>query len=192
MEEQTVEVVAHEPRRPSRARVGIIAGLIAGAIATLMTIASAVGGANAQDAPALPDGGDAKPMARLGMKHGGMHGFGMGIHGEFTARKPGGGYQTIASQVGEVTAVSHDSITLKSEDGYTRTYVVDDNTLVNAGNDGIDDVKKGDNVRVAAIVSGGSAHAVEIMDGTNISHLRERWAPRPVKPSASASPSATG
>ena len=51
---------------------------------------------------------------------------GPAIHGEQTVRKPGGGYQTLANQVGEVTSVSKSSIAVKSEDGYARTYTVDD------------------------------------------------------------------
>lgn len=153
-----------------RAKLGIVAGLVAGAIASLMMVLSGIGGAAAQTAdPARPQ--------MIGMGHG-PKGFGMGgIHGEFTTRAPGGGYQTIATQNGEVTAVSASSITVKSEDGYTRTYGVDDNTLVNAGNNGIADVKTGDTVRVTAIVSGNTRRAVDIVDGTNVQASRGRWMP---------------
>lgn len=105
------------------------------------------------------------------------HARGMGIHGEFTTRAPGGGYQTIATQTGEVTEVNRSSVTVRSEDGFSRTYAVDDNTLVNAGNDGIGDVKQGDQVHVTAVVTGGNARAVEIMDATQTRALRDRWAP---------------
>ena len=121
----------------------------------------------------------------------GHPGFGMGgIHGEFTTRAPGGGYQTIASQRGEVTEVSSSSLTVKSEDGFSRTYGVDDNTLVNAGNSGIGDVKQGDQVRVMAVVRDGKASAVDVNDGTQVGQLRSRWIPpRPEPPGPGNRPS---
>lgn len=112
-----------------------------------------------------------------GRHDGGGEGHGLGIHGDFTTRAPGGGYQTLATQVGEITSVNSSSITVKSEDGYSRTYTVDDNTLVNAGNNGIDDVKTGHQVRVLAHVAGGQARAVDIVDTTQVGQLHQRWAP---------------
>lgn len=104
---------------------------------------------------------------------------GPGIHGEFTIPKRGGGYETLANQMGEVTAVSSSSVTVKSEDGFSRTYGVDDNTMVNAGNNGIADVANGDQVHVTALVVDGKAGAVEIQDVTKDKQLHERWAPGP-------------
>ncbi len=54
-----------------------------------------------------------------------------------------------------MTAVSSSSITVKSDDGYSKTYVVDDNTLVNAGSQGISDVRTGNEVRIMALVKDG-------------------------------------
>lgn len=113
---------------------------------------------------------------------------GPGIHGEFTTRAPGGGYQTIANQQGEVTAVSSSSITVKSEDGYSRTYAVNDKTMVSAGNEGIADVATGDRVHVTALVVGDKASAVMIHDGTKDAELRRSWAPAPPPPSVPALP----
>ncbi|HET9441923.1 MAG TPA: hypothetical protein VFO65_01300 [Acidimicrobiales bacterium] len=104
-------------------------------------------------------------------------GMGMGIHGEFTTRAPGGGYQTLATQHGEVTEVSALALTARSEDGYSRTYVVDDGTLVNAGNEGIADVKVGDRVHVVAVVTDGTARAVSVQDLTQVRALHDKWAP---------------
>jgi hypothetical protein len=116
---------------------------------------------------------------------GGKGGLGGGIHGEFVTRAPGGGYQTLATQIGEVTSVSSSSIAVRSEDGFNRTYSVDENTLVNAGRDGIGDVADGDTVRVVAVVDGNSARAVQIFDVTSVGELRERWhPPRPERPNA--------
>ncbi|MGH9190682.1 MAG: hypothetical protein ACRD0Q_11760 [Acidimicrobiales bacterium] len=178
------------PRPGSRLR----SGLIAGGAALGMTLAG-LGVAAAQTdgpttttkAPATADGPRGPRLgAPGGHGPGGRPGIGFamgGIHGEFTTKAPGGGYQTMATQRGEATAVSASSITVKSEDGFSRTYTVDDNTLVNAGNSGIDDVKTGDQVGVMAVVKDGKASAVAIHDGTQIGAIRDRWAPgRPKAP----------
>ena len=116
-----------------------------------------------------------------GRGHRGPGGPGLGkgaIHGEFTTKAPSGDrYQTLATQRGAVTAVSSSSITVKSEDGFSRSYTVNDDTLVNAGNDGIEDVKEGDTVHVTAVVEEGKARAVDIHDGTQVWALREKWMP---------------
>jgi hypothetical protein len=79
------------------------------------------------------------------------------LHGEFVTPTADGGYETVAVQRGEVTAVSNDSLTVRSEDGYTRTYVVTADTRVNAARDGIDDVETGHQVHVVAVVEGSTA-----------------------------------
>jgi hypothetical protein len=107
-------------------------------------------------------------MGKLGMG---------GIHGEMTTRAPGGGYQVLASQVGEVKDVTATSITVQSEDGFKRTYVVDDGTIVKAGNNGIADVKSGDTVRVIAVVKDGTATAKQVGDVTKVRESRGTWAP---------------
>lgn len=120
-------------------------------------------------APAEPD----KPEGR-----GGRHGFfgaAGALHGEFVVEKEGGGYQTVATQRGEVTAVSKESVTVKSEDGYSRTYTLTEDTLVNAARDGIDDVKTGDTVTVTAVVEGDKATASSVNDGTVREAAREKW-----------------
>jgi hypothetical protein len=108
----------------------------------------------------------------------GLGGFGRfgGLHGEFTMRKPDGtGFQTVAVQTGEVTAVSPSSITVKSEDGFSRTYSVDENTVVGAGRDGIGTVKTGDTVRIAGVVEDGKAKAAGILDSTSLDKIGEHW-----------------
>ena len=113
---------------------------------------------------------------------GGHKGFGGGgIHGEFVTRNSSGnGYQTIATQVGEVTDVSESSITVKSEDGYTKKYSIDDNnTNVSAGDDGTEDVKVGDEVHVMAIKDGDNYKAVEIRDHTQGQRIGGQFRPAP-------------
>ena len=157
--------------------IGVVvfaAGLVIGVTLAGLNVA----GAQTSPSPSASAGTQAPKFGRFGhgfLGHGGF-GFG-GIHGEFTAPAPGGGYQTLATQIGTVTSVSSSSIAVKSEDGFTRTYGVNDNTLVSAGNNGIADVKTGDTVRILAVVSSGKANAVEIMDATRLQQLRARWLP---------------
>jgi hypothetical protein len=182
--------------RSRRLRTGLITAGIAAGI-----VLAGLGVAGAQESPSTtaPAAPDAKPPATdirpapgpgPGFRfhgpggHGGgpmfFKGFmGGGIHGEFTTPAPNGGYRTIASQVGEVTSVSNSSITVKSEDGFSKAYKVTEDTLVNAGRDGIGSVKNGDQVRLTALVEDGTAGAVQIMDVTNLERFGEKWWPRP-------------
>jgi hypothetical protein len=86
------------------------------------------------------------------------------VHGTVVVPKSGGGYQTVAFQNGKVTAVSSTSITLRSADGYSRTYQVTSSTLVNAQRDGIGSIKSGNQVIATATVSGSTATATRIID----------------------------
>lgn len=121
--------------------------------------------------------GKGRPFPRRGPGFGFGPGFG-GIHGEFTTRQPDGTFRTVATQTGEATAVSQDEITVESEDGFSRTYVVDEDTFVGAGRDGIGDVKVGDEVHVMAVVEDGAAKARRLTDATNLRRFAEKWGPR--------------
>ena len=63
-----------------------------------------------------------------------------------------------------VTAVSATSITVKSADGFVKTYQVVSSTNVDAKRDGIAAVKTGHQVAVTATVSGSTATAASILD----------------------------
>ena len=75
-----------------------------------------------------------------------------------------GKYVTERLQSGTVTAVSATSITAKSEDGHETTFTVDAATQVNGGTSKIADVKPGDTVTVAGLVSGSTVTATSITD----------------------------
>ncbi|TCC25219.1 hypothetical protein [Kribbella speibonae] len=126
--------------------------------------------------PATP-GQQQKPdgPGRGGFGPRGEFGLGGALHGEFVVPKDGGGYQTVATQRGEVTAVSKESITVKSADGYSRTYTLTEDTLVNAARDGIDDVKTGNTVSVTAVVTDGKATASSVNDGTVRDAAGQKW-----------------
>ncbi len=152
----------------------------------------AMPGANGQARPGMPGRGPGSPDGKDNgrMRGPGLGGgFGMGIHGSFVTPKQGGGYQTVNTQVGKVTAVSATSITVTSVDGFTATYVVTADTIVHAKKDGIGSVSSGDEVMVAGVVSGSVTKAVRIVDRTQVGAMRQKWAPP--KPTSSAAPSST-
>jgi hypothetical protein len=124
--------------------------------------------------------GPGGPGGRGEGRHGGKGGpMGHALHGEFVVRNGTDAYRTIAVQTGTVTAISKTSITVKSADNFSKTYAVSENTLVNAGRDGIDNVKEGNEVRVRAVVEGGTANAMSIDDATTTKAIRDHWAPPP-------------
>jgi hypothetical protein len=120
--------------------------------------------------------------------HAGMR-FGLGgglfgvLHGQFVVAKPGGGDETVDVQNGQITAVSSTSITLKSSDGFTMSYVVASSTLVDAQRDGIGSAKVGNQASVLATVSGSTATATSIMDRTLV---QQTWPGSGFRPGSSS------
>jgi hypothetical protein len=173
------------PPSPPRTRrtvrsVAVFGGVFAAGLVLGVVLAS-LNVAGAQSSSPSPSGRTGTFPGHFGRPdHGpfGGEGFGPGgfgpgaLHGEFTTPAPGGGYQTLAVQSGTVTSVDAASVAVRSADGFTRTYTVDDNTLVIAGNNGIADVKNGDEVWITAVVSGGKATAIHVLDATNVRRLR--------------------
>jgi hypothetical protein len=184
-------ITGHEPARQPRtprwlgtlAAVGIgitlgAAGIAAAADDPTPTPAPTAG-SNAK--PAQPGPGPGGPGLRH--RHGpgkDMGGPGMrgAVHGEFVV-PDGTGWKTVAMQRGVVTAVSKTAITVKSEDGYSKTYVVTADTMVNAARDGIGSIKNGEDVAVVAEVKSGTATAVDIRDLTQIREHRKDVGPPP-------------
>ena len=46
------------------------------------------------------------------------------MHGEFVVADGSGGFTTMVSQTGRITAISDASVTARSDDGYSQTYVI--------------------------------------------------------------------
>jgi hypothetical protein len=105
------------------------------------------------------------------------------LHGQFVVAKAGGGDETIDVQNGQVTAVSSTSITLKSLDGFTKSYVVASSTMVDAQRDGIGSVKVGNQASVMATVSGSTATAASIVDRTLV---QQTWPGSGYRPGSSS------
>lgn len=154
----------------------VVATTVAGGVAWASSTADPTPSPTPSASPSNPSATPDKPEGPGGKGgHRGMFGVGAALHGEFVVKKDDGTYQTVATQRGEVTAVSKDSITVKSEDGYSRTYTITEDTLVNAARDGIDDVKTGNTVWVSAVVADGKATATSVNDGTVRQAAGEKW-----------------
>jgi hypothetical protein len=162
-------------RRPYIIAGVAVAALLGGAGAAVAATHSSAPAAsssaaltNPTQSPGLP--GSASPASPRFRRSGPMFGLGGdlfgALHGEFVVPKSGGGYETVDVQNGQVTAVSATSITLKSSDGFTKSYAVTSSSLVDAQRDGIGSVKVGNQASVQATVSGSTATAVSIEDLT--------------------------
>lgn len=166
----------HPARRPYLLAGVAAAALLAGGGAALAVGNSATPAAaqNAVASTPLPvastgPGAAGAPGTHRFFRHfGGRPGFGAFgmLHGQFVVAKSGGGYQTVDVQSGQVEAVSSTSITLKSSDGYTKTYLVTSSTTVDAQRDGIGSVKVGNQASVLATVSGATVTATNVADLT--------------------------
>jgi hypothetical protein len=87
------------------------------------------------------------------------------LHGEYVVSDGNGGYTTELTQTGTVTDISSTSLTAKSEDGYTKTYTIDSGTAV-GNNAALSSIATGDTVTVVAKVSGTTATADTLTEGT--------------------------
>jgi hypothetical protein len=178
-------------RRPLIIAGIAILGLLGGAGAALATTgspapapsASAVAANPSPSPPATQPSG--VPRWRTGQgAHGsglagGMSGLAGGmsgaVHGQIVVTKPGGGYETVDIQNGQVTVVSATSITLKSTDGFAHTYAITSSTIVDAQRDGIGSVKVGNQVSLSATAAGSTATAVSIQDLTLLQQGRQAF-----------------
>ncbi len=186
------EIASEKPAKSSRGRqglwvasaVGIAAVGFAGtAYAANATPSPSPSNSSSSSSPSTPgqpgqqgqhgpDGDNDGPggPGGWGRHGGGMRGPGLGpgIHGTFvTPNQAGTGYDTIDTQKGSVTDVSATSITVKSKDGYTKTYVVTSTTNVNGKAGDITTVKTGDDVAILGLESGSDVNAQQIFDGKN-------------------------
>jgi hypothetical protein len=109
--------------RETAAAVGVaaaIAGLGGAAIYAATDTDSHPAGPHQASGPGGPPG--------IGMDGPGPDSVGAtSLHGEFVVRDGAGGYTTVLSQTGTVTAISPTSITVRSKDNFTQTYVIPPN-----------------------------------------------------------------
>ena len=124
--------------------------------APAVTLAQATGptGATGDTGDKGDKGAKADGRRGPGRHHGrgpgkGMH-RGRVLHGEATVKAQDGTFTVVVTQVGEVTAASATSITVRSEDGYSSTWVLTFATEVREGREEaeIGDIDVGDTVHV--------------------------------------------
>jgi hypothetical protein len=90
------------------------------------------------------------------------------LHAEVVVSKDEGGTQTVLVQKGTVTEVSGTGVTVKSADGFTTAYAVNDDTEVRADSDEIGSVAKDEEVVVVAPKSGDRHTATVVVDLTDL------------------------
>jgi hypothetical protein len=109
--------------RETAAAVGVaavIAGLGGAAIYAATDSAPHPAGPRTASGPGGPGGPPGIGMHGPGPDSGGA----ISLHGEFVVPDRMGGYTTVLSQTGTVTAVSLTSLTVRSDDGFSQTYVI--------------------------------------------------------------------
>ncbi|MDQ4502819.1 DUF5666 domain-containing protein [Sinomonas sp. ASV322] len=157
---------------PRRFRRGLVIGAVAlglaGAGGAAVWAADATGSATpSAPASASPS---AHPGEHLGKPGAGQFGA-QTLHGQMTVKKPDGTIQTIFIQRGTVTDVSDTKVTVKSDDGFTQTYVLNSSTKFLGKNQPRGgafkpgDVSKGDKIMVRAVQSGSDYVAQQIKKG---------------------------
>ncbi|MBB6348132.1 hypothetical protein FHU36_004677 [Nonomuraea muscovyensis] len=201
---RTAEVLAQDPPRRRRVpRTLVLTGVTALVIATGAGVAAAALSPTPTQSP-TPSAAPTEPPSATPSEKAPGHGWGWGrgrgmgrgaIHGQYVVPDANGGYVTVATQYGDVTALDQDSITVKSEDGYTKEYALTGETRVNAGREGLASVKTGAKVFVHATVSGETATAVAVFDATGRDrgewHGRRHHDRLPGGPGQTASPAPT-
>lgn len=125
------------------------------------------GGPQGSDGPQGP-GGPQRPDGPHGDHHGmggpgGPEGpRGDVLHGEMVVEEEDGTIVTLRMQEGEVTAASPTSISVRSTDGFTSTYVITADTEQERDRDEAASAEVGDTVHVRATVDGATATADDI------------------------------
>ncbi|MEV4344233.1 hypothetical protein AB0J83_07130 [Actinoplanes sp. NPDC049596] len=147
------------------AKLAVAGALVAVAVASAGITAgvmAATGGDSSSSAQGGPGGGQFP--GRGAMSGGGGAGPSAALHGEYVVSDGNGGYTTQLTQTGTVSAVSSSSITVKSTDGYSQTYVISSSTTVDNGADQISSVATGHTVQVIATSADAKATATSITD----------------------------
>jgi hypothetical protein len=88
------------------------------------------------------------------------------IHSEYVVQESGQ-YVTKVTQLGTVSSVASDSVTVKSADGFTRTYTLDDATVVGNQEQRRQQTGSG-GLTVADIVSGAAVRIVAAKEGSKL------------------------
>lgn len=107
----------------------------------------------------VPDGSGTQAPGGPGRE--GLRGLAGALHGEFVVPTADGGTQIMRMQRGDVTAISADSLTVTSTDGFKADYVVGDGLDLSS-------VQVGTKVLVLATVDGDSVTATVVRPGSGL------------------------
>lgn len=188
---------------PKTTRFAKAAALV-GAGALGATIVTGVAfAADPTPSPSMSSGTGAGTMSREGRGdhggRGGMMGFGGEVlHGDATVETTDGTTEVMRVVRGSVTAISDTSITVKSTDGFTQTFVINPDTDIHKSRTDATaaDVAVGDAALVAGVVSGDTVtaeriHAMTAAEEADMQALREqRQAERDAATTATPAPTA--
>jgi hypothetical protein len=153
---------AGEPERPkwSTRKTTAVTAVAAAAVLAIGGVAVAHSGSDSGSSTSQgPGGGFGGPGGTGGGPGGGaLQGTGLtgALHGTFVTGSDGS-YVTRVMQTGQVTAVSSTSITVKSTDGYTKSYSLSSSTTVNGGQSQVSAIETGHTVTVIAAESGAAS-----------------------------------
>ena len=175
-----------EPPRPSTRRGVLTAVLVVLALGaaglTGVALARSGGSSDPQTAVAAatstpaPSGNANKPWrdGRRGMGHG-LLGLAGALHGELVVPDGSGGYRTVVVQRGKASNVGSSSLTVTSDDGWSRTYDVPASARVGALREGLGSIKDNDQVVVVAEQKGSTLTADHVMDLSSIQQGLDGW-----------------
>jgi hypothetical protein len=179
--EQATATAGNAPAAKS-GKATMIGAILAVAVASAGVTAgvmSAIGGSGGTTATAGPGGGlgqgQGQGQGGRGGTFGGAAGGGntVALHGTSVISDGNGGYLTQITQTGTVSAVSSSSITVKSQDGYSKTYVVSSSTSIDNGADKIASVVAGHTVRIVGTSANAKVTATTITD-TNLATVGQQ------------------
>lgn len=188
----------------SRVRAGLVAAGLVGAGLAVGLVVTQFGIASADTPTPQPSYAGPVPVRPHFDMRGGLPGGPLGgelglfrghvLHGQATVQTPDG-TEVDSMQDGSITSLAGSTVTVRSTDGFTRSYTVDKDTrIVLDGEDGaLSSLKRGDKVHVMAVQDGDAWDARALLDGVPDRPMAERWrefrqdGPEPeVSPSASA------
>ncbi|GAA1958741.1 hypothetical protein [Catenulispora subtropica] len=150
---------------------GVVAAVVMAGGLTAASATSAFADAPAHSSKSVP----------AAKTHKGLH-HRLGMHGERTVKGKDGKTVVHEWQAGVVTAVSGDTVTVKSTDGFTLTWTLDSTTKVHAGTQGAK-AKVGDKVLVEGVKSGSANQARVLIDRTD-KHAKKAPGGKHRKPTA--------
>ncbi|HEV7655876.1 MAG TPA: hypothetical protein VGP36_14250 [Mycobacteriales bacterium] len=156
-----------EPERPkwSTRKTATVTAVAAAAVIAIGGVAVAHSGSSSSTGTAQ---GGAGGTGQGGPGGGGFPGGGTAatgltgaLHGTFVTAAGDGTYVTRIMQTGQVTAAGATSVTVKSTDGYAKTYTLSGATSVDGGQAAVTDIATGNTVTVVASEAGAATTVLD-------------------------------